>query len=154
MKQVIILTVIALLLSAFVMPVVSQTSQNSDDVKKTALNYIEGYFYMDAERMSRALHPELAKRIVLKDENGNYFLQNMGYSSLLFATKNNKNANVNFPDKKSIDAIVVILDMTDSMASVKVSSDQYNFIDYIHLAKFENEWKIINVLWDIIPKQK
>src|SRR5262249_48228671 len=38
-------------------------------IKQTALDYIEGYYEGNAERMERALHPELAKRIVRTDPN-------------------------------------------------------------------------------------
>ena len=36
-------------------------------IKQTALDYIEGWYEGSAERMERALHPELAKRIVITD---------------------------------------------------------------------------------------
>src|SRR5262245_52406842 len=36
-------------------------------IKQTALDYIEGWYEGSAERMERALHPELAKRIVRTD---------------------------------------------------------------------------------------
>jgi hypothetical protein len=42
--------------------------KSSDDeaaIKATALNYIEGWYDGDAARMESALHPELAKRIIL-----------------------------------------------------------------------------------------
>jgi Putative lumazine-binding len=38
-------------------------------IKQTALDYIEGYYEGNGERMERALHPELAKRIVRTDPN-------------------------------------------------------------------------------------
>src|SRR4051812_14973787 len=40
------------------------TAADSAAIKATALDYIEGWYTGDAERMERALHPELAKRIV------------------------------------------------------------------------------------------
>jgi hypothetical protein len=29
-----------------------------------------------------------------------------------------------------------------------------NWIDYLHLAKWDGEWKIINVLWELKPKEE
>ena len=43
-----------------------QPSADADAIKQTALDYIEGWYEGNAERMERALHPELAKRIVLR----------------------------------------------------------------------------------------
>src|SRR5918997_2807014 len=45
------------------------TAANADAaaIKQTALDYIEGWYEGDAERMERALHPDLAKRIVRTD---------------------------------------------------------------------------------------
>ena len=38
-------------------------------------------------------------------------------------------------------------DISNDIATVKVTQNKMNFIDYLHLSKIENEWKIINVLW-------
>ena len=47
---------------------------------------------------------------------------------------------------------VTILDQTATMASVKIVSEQ--FMDYVHLAKYPDTWRIVNVLWDyIIPQE-
>src|SRR5690349_20800493 len=55
-------------------------------IRQTALDYIEGYYEGNGERMERALHPELAKRIVMS-RNGLTMLQNMGSSALIAGTK-------------------------------------------------------------------
>lgn len=44
---------------------------------------------------------------------------------------------------------VEILDIFEGMASVRVTSAR--FVDYMHLAKWNGEWKIVNVLWDFLP---
>ena len=41
-------------------------------IKATALDYLEGWYSRDAERMERALHPDLAKRIVRVDPEGRW----------------------------------------------------------------------------------
>jgi len=40
-------------------------------IRQTALDYIEGWYEGNAERMERALHPELAKRIVRTNPQNN-----------------------------------------------------------------------------------
>ncbi len=46
---------------------------------------------------------------------------------------------------------VTILDLFGNTASVKVVASDW--IDYMHLAKWNGEWKIVNVLWELKPKQ-
>src|ERR1044072_2442528 len=56
-------------------------------IKQTALDYIEGWYECDAERMERALHPEPAKRIVRTNPQGQSRLDQMGARSLVMATR-------------------------------------------------------------------
>ncbi|MEX2284674.1 MAG: nuclear transport factor 2 family protein [Gemmatimonadota bacterium] len=42
----------------------AQSAADSAAIRATALDYVEGWYTADAARMERALHPELAKRIV------------------------------------------------------------------------------------------
>ena len=45
---------------------------------------------------------------------------------------------------------ITILDQTESIASVKLVSNE--FIDYLHLVKIDQDWVIVNALWDYVPK--
>ncbi|MGH7551869.1 MAG: nuclear transport factor 2 family protein [Longimicrobiales bacterium] len=47
-----------------VRPALARTAGDSAAIRATALDYVEGWYTGDAARMERALHPELAKRIV------------------------------------------------------------------------------------------
>ena len=49
----------------------AQSHSDAVAIKQTALDYIEGWYEGNAERMERALHPELAKRIVRTNPEGN-----------------------------------------------------------------------------------
>jgi len=44
---------------------------------------------------------------------------------------------------------VTILDIFENVASVRVDATQW--IDYLHLARWNGEWKIVNVLWEMRP---
>ena len=48
----------------------AQSAADSAAIRATALDYIDGWYAGDAARMERALHPELAKRIVMTDPQG------------------------------------------------------------------------------------
>jgi Putative lumazine-binding len=45
---------------------------------------------------------------------------------------------------------VTILDRYNDAAVVKIVASDW--IDYLELAKFNGDWKIINVLWELKPK--
>jgi len=50
----------------------AQTSADSIAINETALNYIEGWYEGNAERMAKSLHPKLAKRAVFADDQFNH----------------------------------------------------------------------------------
>jgi len=119
-------------------------------IKQTALDYIEGWFEGNAERMERALHPELAKRIVITDpKSGRSRLDQMGAMTLTLGTRS-RASNPTPKEKRQSD--VTILDVFENAASVKIVATDW--IDYLHVAKFNGRWVIVNVLWELKPQQK
>ena len=130
---------------------VSAYSQMSDTVaiKQTALNYVEGYFNADWQRVSKAIHPELVKRLIVKDTLGNFMISTMGSSQLIYSTKHNRNTNILNPGQP-FKADVIIYDIYGKTATAKVVTNKFKFIDYLHLGKIDGEWKIVNVLWELL----
>jgi len=122
-------------------------------IKTTALDYIEGYFHKDGKRMEKALHPELVKRSIQKTKDGTEFVLNLGASYMVMRAANNTNRHAANPEGP-IESIVEIYDIVGNAATVKVSTNQYDFIDYLHVGKYYNEWKIINVFWANLPKEE
>lgn len=127
-----------------------QTQNDTLRIKETVLNYLEGLEYNDTLRVEKALHPDLAKRVINKDQNGKDKLENMTASSLLYYTKTFDytklyKADVNPQEPLKIE--VIIFDITNDIATVKAIQNKFAFFDYIHLGKINNEWKIINILW-------
>jgi hypothetical protein len=47
---------------------------------------------------------------------------------------------------------VTVLDVFGNTASVKIVATDW--IDYLHVAKFNGRWVIVNVLWELKPQQK
>jgi hypothetical protein len=111
-------------------------------VEKTALDYIEGAYSGDAERMERALHPELTKVMLTRHrQTGEAFLYTIGASSLVEGTR----AGLGSLEEGQRNIEVDIFDASHGMAAVKIKSAMY--IDYLQIGKVNGEWKIINVLW-------
>lgn len=128
----------------------AQTPADAAAIKQTALDYIEGYYEGNAERMEKALHPDLAKRIVRTNpQNGKSALGQMSAMTLVQVTRGGGGKDTP-KDKQQKD--VTILDVFENAASVKVVASDW--IDYLHMAKFNGHWVIVNVLWEMKPVKK
>ena len=65
----------------------AQAAADSAGIRTAALDYIEGWYTGDGARMERALHPELAKRIVRSDSLGRYRLDQQSAMTLVTNTR-------------------------------------------------------------------
>jgi hypothetical protein len=132
-------------------PLFAQTAKDSTEIRITVLNYIEGWYEGNPDRMKKAVHPNLVKRIVgwsrdyTKNEN---VLSEMTAIELIDLTR--KRSGTQTPRQEQLKNIT-ILDMYNNTASVK--AEMRDWIDYLHLARWNGEWKIINVLWEMKPQQ-
>jgi hypothetical protein len=124
----------------------AQSAADSAAIRATALDYIEGWYTADATRMERALHPELAKRIVQTDAQGNSRLGQQSAMTLVANTRRGGGTTIPADKRKSE---VRILDVYGNAASVRVQAATW--VDYIHMAKSNGRWVIVNVLWELDP---
>lgn len=131
-------------------PLPAQSPADSAAIRQTALDYIEGWYEGNAERMQRALHPELAKRMVSTDpSSGASRLNDMGAEQLVAGTRAGYGTQTPEAQRRRD---VTILDIYENVASVKVVAKDW--VDYLHVVKFDNRWVIINVLWELTPEAK
>ena len=140
-----------LLLAWFVLalPValVGQTAADSAAIRGAALDYIEGWYEGDAERMARAVHPDLVKRIVLRFPDGEDALSETTAKKLVEQVE--RGGGTTTPESRRR-GDVEILDIFRTVASVRV--DAAEWIDYMHLARVDDRWVILNVLWEKRPR--
>lgn len=141
------LTLCAALLLILAPRLQAETPEDREAIRQTALDYIEGYYEGDAARMERALHPELAKRIVMTRE-GTSQLQDMTASQLVEGTRAGYGRNT---PKERQKKDVKILDVFENAACVRI--DAADWVDYLHVAKWNGRWVIVNVLWELRPGQ-
>jgi hypothetical protein len=139
---------LSLLVLSFMVPrtACAQSAADSAAIKATALDYIDGWYAGDGARMQRALHPELAKRIVMTDAQGRSRLGQMGAMTLVQNTE--RGGGKDTPADKRRDE-VKILDIYQNAASVRVQASSW--VDYLHVAKSNGRWVIVNVLWEMDP---
>lgn len=135
-----------LVLFASVVHVQAQSKSDADLIKQAALDYIEGWYEGDAVRMERALHPDLAKRIVRVDQRGRYSLGQMSAMTLVQLSREGDGKSI---PKEKQQKDVTVLDIFGNAASAKIIAS--GWVDYLHLAKWNGRWVIVNVLWENKP---
>ena len=129
-------------------PALDASAADLAAIEAVALDYIDGYYTGDGDRMKSALHPDLAKRIVAKDpETGKSELINMDAEQLVEVTAAGGGKHYLVEQRLNN---VEILDVFGDVASVKITAAEW--IDYMHVAKVDGDWKIINVLWEVTPE--
>ncbi len=127
---------------------VDLSASDQEAIKQTALNYANGWYNGSRSQMASALHDKLAKRAYLKNKEGQRGLHEMNKEALVNGTKP-ENAQ-HYADKPKR-ADVEILDGFANAATVKLQMNDW--VDYLHIVRNENnEWKVINVLWEVNPK--
>jgi len=140
-----LVSLLTLMLLAFgLQRVRAQSHDDSLGIRRAALDYIEGWYAADGDRMTQALHPELAKRIMYTDSLGNAWIRNMGATELVRGTRAGGGSRTPTADQKTE---VRILDIFQNAASARI--DAGGWIDYLHLVRWRGRWVILNVLWEI-----
>jgi hypothetical protein len=111
-------------------------------IRAAVLDYFEGWFDGDAERMDRALHPGLAKHAIGQDAARSDELDVLTKDDMVEATRRGLGRGRDLPDRE---LRIDIASMSGDMASVVAHSAVY--VEYLLLARTGDGWKITNALW-------
>jgi putative lumazine-binding protein len=114
-------------------------SSDEAAVVAVALDYFEGWFDGDVERMDRALHPDLVKRSHGKDQAASLGITTK--QTMLELTAAGDGAEDGVDRRLDIE----VLEVYEDLASVRVHSAVY--YEYLHLVRTRDGWKIANALW-------
>lgn len=138
-------TIIAFALLLAAAPVAAQTAADSAAIRATALDYIDGWWSGDGDRMAAALHPELVKRIRGVDAAGAHeWIDNQGASRLILGTRRGGGQETPVADRRSE---VRILDIFQNTATVRVDAGAW--VDHMQMVRWGGRWVILNVLWEL-----
>ena len=130
---------------------IADSTDDNQNVKRAVLDYIESQHKVEPNLMKRGLDKKLAKRTYWEAKDGSEFIMETDFDTMVWVAKNYNKAGDKFPLSPVID--INILDIDNRVASVKLTVDDW--IDYMHLYKNDNnEWKIINVLWQYHDTKK
>jgi len=128
--------------------VAAQTAADSAAIRATAMDYIEGWYAGDAMRMEKALHPELAKRVVTTDPNmGHSQLESIGAMTLVLRTRAGGGSRTPVARQQKD---YTLLDIFSNAAVAKIVASDW--VDFLEMAKWNGRWVIVNVLWEYKPR--
>jgi Putative lumazine-binding len=124
----------------------AQTAGDREGVRQAALDYLEGIYNVQPERIQRSVHPALVKRgFYKKDATTPYAESPMTYEQLArLAGSWNKDGKRDTSIKD-----VTVLDVLDQTAVAKVTASWG--VDYMLLGKYDGVWKISQILWQSPP---
>lgn len=124
----------------------AQAPADREAVRQAALDYVEGIYSVQPERIERSVHPSLVKRgFYKKDASAPYAEMPMTYEQLVkLAASWNKDGKRDTSIKE-----VAVLDVLDQTAVAKVTASWG--IDHMLLGKYDGRWKIVQILWQSHP---
>ena len=106
-------------------------------VEAVARDYIQGWYAGDVERMDRALHADLVKRIQPDEEPA--ALRQVTKERMIELTASGGG------ESREAEFEVEVYDVSAGIASARTVSPEY--IDYLHFVRTPDGWKIANVLF-------
>ncbi len=121
----------------------ADTEKEKAAIVKAALDYAEGYYGGEPERMARAVSPYLSKRGLMTRPGVPPFLVQMNADTLIDASNGVKLAAA----ERNI--TTEVMHVGREAASARIFTAQFN--DYLHLIKRNSAWQILNVLWHPPP---
>ena len=119
-------------------------------VKNAIKDYVEGIYLVDSTRIEKSVDSTLRKIGYWYHPKKKEYVDNlpMTYTQLVKLSANwnkeGKRANDQSPKK------ITIFDVNSKTASAKLTAEWG--IDYFHLSKVNDQWKIMNVIWQSMPE--
>jgi|APSaa5957512622_1039677.scaffolds.fasta_scaffold93093_2 hypothetical protein len=114
-------------------------------IQQTVLNYIDAWYEQDAAKGEKSLHPDLVKRIMRTDpDSGSNYLELMSAPKLADRWRSGDGKKTP-QDSRRKD--ISILDTFGKMACVRLETATW--VDYMQLAKYDGNWLIVNILWEL-----
>lgn len=152
MNKKLLLTIACLMLAGLVAApsLAQQATGDKEAVRLAVLDYVEGVYNVQPERIERSVHPKLTKLGFYRPPSDAAYrpASAMTFDQLVQLAKTwNKEGKL----RKDAPKEITIYEVQDQTATAKLVAEWGT--DYFHLAKFDGKWMIINVLWQSPPKK-
>ena len=119
-----------------------EKSQETQAIVAAALDYYEGWFDGEPERMERALHSDLVTRSLASDGRS---VDTISAREMVKATADGI-GRTRDPGSDRRDIEIHVDHVHGDIATVTVTSAVY--VDYLQVVRTPEGWRIANVLWD------
>ena len=117
-----------------------------DAIRQVALDYADGWYTGNAERMVRACHDSLVKRTLVRTEDSAGWTTGPVSTKAAMVGWTEEGGGRAWPSELKYE--VEVVDVFRDIAMVRCGSPEY--VDYLQLAHFGDVgWKIVNVLWQL-----
>lgn len=128
--------------------VFAQSKHDRKAVEAAVLDYVEGFYLVQPDRIERSVSRSLSKVGYVHSKEG-YREIARTYEQLHTGSKRyNAKGHINL---KTASKEIEILDILDQIAVVKLSAEWG--VDYLNLAKKEGRWMIVKVIWQTYPEK-
>jgi hypothetical protein len=125
-----------------------QAPAEREAVRRAALDYLEGFYEGDSTKIVRSVRPDVRKAGYYKGRDATaYTAEEMPFADFLSYVRNFKQNNRTTPATAPRE--VTVGEVNDQTATAKVVA--WWGIDYLHLAKYDGKWMIVNVIWQSPP---
>ena len=142
MKKIVLLFGVFFFIISF--SIQGQTQKDSLEIEQVALDYIESQHNVKPEQFERAAHPRMVKRTFwMNKKSGKEYLRETFTDAMILLAETYNQDKDKFPANPKKE--VIILDIFDKIASVKLIADDW--VDYMHIVKLNGKWQLVNVLW-------
>ena len=122
------------------------SDEDREAVEMAALDYVDGFYLSQPERIERSVSRNLSKTGFVATENG--YREVPRTYDRLYRESGRYNADGHI-DPETAPRKIEILDILDQIAVVKLSAEWG--IDYLNLAREDGRWKVIKVVWQTYP---
>ncbi len=120
------------------------SKKDTIEIRERSLGYLIALQELKPDLMKEVFHEDLAKRTMGFDrEKEKEVIRETSYEQMIEFAKSWNKSGTKFPPKPSNE--IKILDIYNRIATVKLISD--NWVEYLHLVKTNDQWQIINLLW-------
>ena len=122
------------------------SAEDLEGITQASQDYIEGWYFADAKRMQRCLHPDLVKRTLIHDETEDTWRLRQPTTMARMVEHTREGGGSWIPEPERTYEIT-ILDVFRHIATVKIQSR--HMVDYLHVVKLGGRWQIANILWEV-----
>ncbi len=120
----------------------TEVSREREEVATVARGYLESWYTANPDRMGQVLHPDMVKRYVDSLPSGRQVVHSLTRDLMVEMTRGGGGSKIP-PESREI--AVEVLEVSGDIAVARASSSEY--LEYLSLARCNDRWTIINILW-------